>query len=406
MPLYVYNSLTRKKEKFPRQIKNLKMFVCGPTVYDYAHLGHARTYIAFDIITRYLKALGYTINYLMNITDVADKIFERAKDLKRNPRDLTREFEQAFKDDMKALGVNSIQAYERASDYIPEVIEQVSGMIKKGVAYETETGVYFEVNQFPKFGALSGLNHEELSLRRLELCSTKKNPEDFSLWRKQETGPSWDSPWGVGRPGWHVEDTAISIQKFGETYDIHGGASELMFPHHEAEIAQAETYTGKTPFVKFWLHTGLLKVNGRKMSKSLGNMILIRDALRDYSTQDLRWYFASFHYREPVIMSKSSLSKARSEFRAFSRNINPLRNSQNAVKSSRSGKLDRLTRKLEQDFRRQMNDDFYTPGALKALSAYAAQVSRIARREAMTDNSRQRAYSVCSRLMDVLGIDI
>lgn len=406
MPLYVYNSLSRKKEKFPRQIKDLKMFVCGPTVYDYAHLGHARTYIAFDIITRYLKALGYSVNYLMNITDVADKIFERAKDLNRNPRDLTREFEQAFKDDMKALGVNSIQAYERASDYIPEVIEQVSGLIKKGVAYETQTGVYFEVNRFPKFGALSGLNHEELSLRRLELCSTKKNPEDFSLWRKQQSGPSWDSPWGPGRPGWHAEDTAISIQNFGETYDIHGGASELMFPHHEAEIAQAEAYTGKTPFVKFWLHTGLLKVNGRKMSKSLGNMILIRDALRDYSTQDLRWYFASFHYREPVILSKSSLRKARSEFRAFSRNINPLRNSQHAGKLSKSRKLDRLTTKLEHDFRKQMDDDFYSPGALRALSAYAAQVSKMARRETMNDHSRKRAYSVCSRLMDVLGIGI
>jgi cysteinyl-tRNA synthetase len=279
-------------------------------------------------------------------------------------------------------------------------------MIKKGVAYETETGVYFEVNRFPKFGALSGLNHEELSLRRLELCSTKKYPEDFSLWRKEQSGPSWDSPWGPGRPGWHVEDTAISIRNLGETYDIHGGASELMFPHHEAEIAQAESFTGKTPFVKFWLHTGLLKVNGRKMSKSLGNMILIRDALRDYSTQDLRWYFASFHYREPVILSKSSLRKARSEFRAFSRNINPLRNSQHAGKLSKSRKLDRLTTKLEHDFRKQMDDDFYSPGALRALSAYAAQVSKMARRETMNDHSRKRAYSVCSRLMDVLGIGI
>jgi cysteinyl-tRNA synthetase len=337
----------------------------------------------------------------MNITDVADKIFDKARELGRDPRDLTREFEQAFRNDMAALGIKSVQAYARASDYIPQAIEQIKGLVGRGVAYETETGIYFEVNKFPKFGSLSGLGHEELSLRRLELCSTKKYPEDFSIWRKQNSTPSWASPWGPGRPGWHIEDTAISIQEFGETYDIHGGASELMFPHHEAEIAQAEALTGKSPFVKFWLHTGLLRVGNRKMSKSLGNVILIRNALKEYSPQELRWYVASFHYREPVIVSRYTLKKAQSEFRTFSRNIKTLRKNQPAPKPSNSRRMNQFTTKLEGDFRRYMDDDFYTPGALKALSKYAAQVSQMTR---VDDRSRERAYVTCSRLMDILGI--
>ena len=194
-------------------------------------------------------------------------------------------------------------------------------MIDRGVAYETDTGVYFEVSKFPKFGALSHLDREELSLRRFELCSTKKNPEDFSVWRKQDSRPAWDSPWGRGRPGWHVEDTAISMGVFGDTYELHGGASELMFPHHEAEIAQAEALTGRSPFVRYWLHTGLLTVGGRKMSKSLGNVVRIRDALKDYSAQELRWYFAGFHYREPVVMTTTGFKKARDELRSLSKDM-------------------------------------------------------------------------------------
>jgi cysteinyl-tRNA synthetase len=306
---------------------------------------------------------------------------------------------------MEALGVNSIQAYERASDHIPQMIEQIKGMIEKKIAYETETGIYFQVNRFPKFGALSGLSHEELSLRRLELCSTKNNPEDFSLWRKQTSAPAWASPWGLGRPGWHVEDTAISMQSFGETYEIHGGASELMFPHHEAEIAQAEALTGKTPFVKFWLHTGLLRVGGRKMSKSLGNVVLIRDALKDYTPQELRWFFASYHYREPVIMSKAILEKSRDEFLSFRNNIDALRSS-NLASDSKTGRLDQLTTNLDQNFRRGMDNDFYTPGALKSLSTYAVQLSKLAKGRKIDAHSRERAEALLHRLGGILGIEI
>ena len=379
--------------------------MCGPTVYDYAHLGHARTCIAFDIIARYLKFLNYSLNYLMNITDVADRIFDRAKKLNKNPKDLAHEYEQSFKEDMKALHAN-IQTYERASDHIPQMILQIKAMIDRGVAYETDTGVYFEVSKFPKFGALSHLDREELSLRRFELCSTKKNPEDFSVWRKHDSGPAWDSQWGRGRPGWHVEDTAISMEAFGDTYDLHGGASELMFPHHEAEIAQAEALTGRSPFVRYWLHTGLLSVGGRKMSKSLGNVVRIRDALKEYSVQELRWYFAGFHYREPVVMSTSVLRRARGEFRLLSKNMENFRKSPLGKNGSESKRLNELTIKVEKDFRKRMDDDFDTPDALKILTNYAANLSKLAKRQKINARSKRKAEVTFRRLSYVIGVTV
>ncbi|MGA3404733.1 MAG: cysteine--tRNA ligase [Candidatus Bathyarchaeia archaeon] len=405
MTLRIYDSLSRRKEVFPRHISNVRMFVCGPTVYNYAHLGHARTYIAFDIIARYLKFLGYSLNYLMNITDVADRIFERAKALNRNPKDLAHQYEQAFKEDMQALNV-SIQTYERASEHIPQMISQIRGMIEKGVAYETDTGVYFEVSKFPKFGALSNLNHQEFSLRRFELCSTKKNPEDFSVWRKQDSGPAWDSPWGRGRPGWHVEDTAISMEVFGDTYDLHGGASELMFPHHEAEIAQAEALTGKSPFVRYWLHTGLLTVGGRKMSKSLGNVVRIRDALKEYSAQELRWYFATFHYREPVVMTTSALRKTRNDLRSLSKDMETFRKSPQGLKAPENKRLNQLTIKFEKDFRKRMDDDFDTPNALKTLVNYAAHLSKLAKKQKIDARSKAKAEATFQRISKVIGITV
>ena len=382
------------------------MFVCGPTVYSYAHLGHARTYIAFDIIARYLKYLGYSVNYLMNITDVADRIFDRAKKLSRDPKELVHQYEQAFKEDMQALNINSVQTYERASDHIPQMIAQIDGMVKKGIAYETETGVYFEVRKFPRFGELSHLNHEELSLRRFELCSTKKNPEDFSVWRKQESGPAWDSPWGRGRPGWHVEDTAISMARFGDTYDLHGGASELMFPHHEAEIAQAEGLTGKSPFVRCWLHTGLLTVDGRKMSKSLGNVVRIRDALKDYSAQELRWYFARYHYREPVTMTDAGLKKARDEFRSVTNDMESFRKNSHSERTGKNKQLNQLTLGLERDFRSRMDDDFDTPDALETLTNHVKRMSELARKQTVDDSSMEKAEATVTRICSVIGVNI
>jgi cysteinyl-tRNA synthetase len=401
MPLRVYNSLTRRKESFIASPSGeVKIFVCGPTVYDYVHLGHARTYLAYDVISRYLKFLGYEVRYLMNITDVAERIVQRAEELKRDPLDLARQYETAFLEDMQGLGINNIEHYERASGYIPQIIAQITGLMNKGIAYETNTGVYFEVKKFPKFGRLSNQNREELGLRRLELCSSKRNPEDFSLWRKFDKGLGWDSPWGYGRPGWHIEDTAISMEHFGENYDIHGGASELIFPHHEAEIAQAEALTGKAPFVRFWLHTGLLSVEGRKMSKSLGNVIRIRDALKEHTAPELRFYFASFHYRRPMVLSVSGLRRARRELGALNRNFGAFLAGEPATGSSTGKKTETLLRKYESAFRRHMDNDFDSPKALRVLKALAKRLASLR----VDLRGKQNAAIAFRRMADVFGI--
>jgi cysteinyl-tRNA synthetase len=402
VPLRVYNSLTRRKEPFDMEPgSTVKFFVCGPTVYDYAHLGHARTYVAFDIIARYLEFLGYHVRYLMNITDVADRLIERAAQSKKEPLPLAREYEHAFLENMKALGITNVEGYYRASDYIPQITAQIRGLIEKGMAYQTETGVYFEVNKYPKFGQLSGLNRDELGLRRLELCSSKKNTEDFSLWRRHNAGLRWESPWGDGRPGWHVEDTAISITNFGDTYDMHGGASELIFPHHEAEIAQAEALTGKAPFVKFWLHTGLLTMKGRKMSKSLGNVIPIREALSQYTAEELRYYFASFHYRDQVNVSDSALKRARKDLRYIRKNLQIFQNSHSAPR--KAIKTSVMVQRAESDFRNCMDDDFDTPKALAVLRNFSEKLSRLDK-VGIDDRSKMIAGQAFRRMSNIVGI--
>jgi cysteinyl-tRNA synthetase len=381
----------------------VKVFVCGPTVYDYAHLGHARTYLAFDIITRYLKFLGYNVRYVMNITDVADRLIERAEQSKKEPLELAREYERAFLEDMSALGISNVERYERASDYIPQIKEQIKGLMQNGFAYQTETGVYFEVRKFPAFGQLSGLTSEELGLRRIELCSSKKTPEDFSLWRRHDSGLRWDSPWGYGRPGWHVEDTAISMTHFGNSYDVHGGASELVFPHHEAEIAQAEALTGKAPFVRFWLHTGLLTVRGRKMSKSLGNVIQIREALQKYTASELRYYFASFHYREQVRVSDSALKRASSQLKRIQKNLNIFQNLRPTARTRGDAKVATLVQRAEAKFRRYMDHDFNSPRALEVLANLSEDLSRLGNTR-LTESSKKSASGIFQRMADVLGI--
>jgi cysteinyl-tRNA synthetase len=381
----------------------VKFFVCGPTVYDYIHLGHARTFIAFDIITRYLQFSGYHVRYLMNITDVADRLVERAEKLRKDPLELAREYERAFLDDMRALGITNVERYERASDYIPQIITQIRGLIDKGLAYQTETGVYFQVEKFLKFGQLSGQTKEELGLRRLELCSSKMNPEDFSLWRRHDAGLLWNSPWGNGRPGWHVEDTAISITHFGETYHMHGGASELIFPHHEAEIAQAESLTGKVPFVRFWLHTGLLATKGRKMSKSLGNVIHVRDALDQYTAAELRYYFASFHYRDQVNTSDSSLKKASSRLKYIQENFKAFHNLHSTGGSTGGAKLHLLIHNAESNFRNHMDNDFDTPKALAVLRSLSRRLSKLGKK-GLNQRSKESAEQAFRSMADVFGI--
>lgn len=380
MVFRIYNTLSRKKEVFRPILGNrVNMFVCGPTTYDLSHLGHARTYISYDIISQYLRYKGYSLFYVMNITDIDDKIIYRAKNIGTDPIELARDYERHFYEDMATLGIRSINLYARASEHLPEIIDQVKTLIDKGCAYETETGVYYDITQFKDLGSLSHQTAEGIKKHRIEPESTKKNPQDFALWKKrglEEMG--WDSPWGRGRPGWHIEDTAITIHYFGPQYDIHGGAIELVFPHHEAEIAQAEAATGRKPLVKYWVHTGILNVDGKKMSKSLGNFVTIRDILKRHNLEVLRFFFASTHYRSTIDFNERSLEQAKRNLQTLRyalsniQKITPRRE----IKKSDEELLEKKVLRCLEKFIKAMDDDFNSPIALTALFKLANNVNK------------------------------
>ena len=312
----IYSTMSREKEELNTLFEDkIKLFVCGPTVYDDAHIGHGRTYISFDTIKRYLEFKGYSVFYLQNITDIDDKIINRAKESGVDSKLLAKKFEKRFIEDMAALNVKSVNYFARATDHMEEILDQIQRLIDKGFAYVTETGVYFEVAKFKDYGKLANRKIEELETHRIDIDSSKKSPNDFALWKNREAEefagePVWDSPWGKGRPGWHIEDTAITEKYFGPQYDIHGGGLDLIFPHHDSEIAQMEAVSGKEPLVQYWMHTGFLNVSGEKMSKSLGNFITIRDLLKEYSGETFRLFVLATHYRSPIDFSEVSLHQA------------------------------------------------------------------------------------------------
>ncbi|MGA2122279.1 MAG: cysteine--tRNA ligase [Methanoregula sp.] len=306
----LYSTLTRTTEPLVTlHPDRVYIFVCGPTVYDYSHLGHARTYVVFDVLAKYLRSTGREVFYLQNITDVDDKIINRAKEEGVSQAALARKFEREYFRDMQALGIDAVSYYARATTHIPEIIDQVKRLIARNVAYVTETGVYFNVDTFERNGELSGQESTKRVSRVTD--ASKQNPLDFALWKTGEYGEyTWDSPWGRGRPGWHIEDTAISEKYFGQQYDIHGGGLDLIFPHHEAEIAQMESLEGKHPMVRYWMHTGFLTVKGEKMSKSLENFITIRDALKTWNKDVLRYFILLSHYRSPLQATDEGLENA------------------------------------------------------------------------------------------------
>ena len=306
----LYSTLTRTVEPLVTlHPDRVYLFVCGPTVYDYSHLGHARTYVSFDVLVKYLRHTGKEVFYLQNITDVDDKIINRAQEEGVSQSELARRFEVEYLRDMKSLGIDAVSYYARATTHIPEIIDQVKRLIDRRVAYVTENGVYFNLDKFEGNGELSGQERAKRISRVTD--STKHNPHDFALWKTGEYGEyTWDSPWGRGRPGWHIEDTAISEKYFGQQYDIHGGGLDLIFPHHEAEIAQMESLEGKHPMVKYWMHTGFLTVKGEKMSKSLGNFITIRDALKSWNKDVLRYFILLSHYRSPLQATDEGIANA------------------------------------------------------------------------------------------------
>ncbi|HSQ83725.1 MAG TPA: cysteine--tRNA ligase [Desulfobacterales bacterium] len=314
MPLSVFNTLKKKKEPFnPIDPGKVRMYVCGPTVYDSCHIGHARSVVVFDVIARYLKAIGYEVIYVRNFTDVDDKIINKANQLGIESTVVAEKFIKEFYEDMDALNVERATIEPKATDHITQIIQFIEKLVNEGFAYQVEGDVYFSVEKFEEYGKLSGRKLDEMEAgARIDIDERKNNPFDFVLWKSAKPGePYWNSPWGNGRPGWHIECSVMSSEYLGTTFDIHGGGKDLCFPHHENEIAQSESFSGK-PFVKYWIHNGFVNINQEKMSKSLGNFLMIKDVLKVYHPEVIRLFLLSNHYRSPIDFTEKAMNEASS----------------------------------------------------------------------------------------------
>ena len=395
----IYSTLTRSKENLETINKNrVNLFVCGPTVYDDAHIGHGRTYISFDTIKRYLEYSGYAVFYIQNITDIDDKIINRSKESGIPAHDIARKFEKRYIEDMTKLNVTGVNLFARATDHLGEIIDQIQRLIDKGFAYESEDGVYFEIEKFEEFGKLSNRKVDELESHRQLAQTTKRNEQDFALWKKREgvDEPVWPSPWGDGRPGWHIEDTAITEYYFGEQYDVHGGGLDLIFPHHEAEITQMEAVSGKSPMVRYWLHTGFLNVNGEKMSKSLHNFITIRELLEDWDADTFRFFVLSTHYRSPIDFSKDSLHQSQKSLEKIKKFYSSL----DVEAGDAESDLEALT-VAKKEFFNSMDDDFNTPKAIASIFVLISDCKSVD----LSDNDKIAIKSFLDDVSQILGID-
>ncbi|MGO1232773.1 MAG: cysteine--tRNA ligase [Marinobacter sp.] len=392
----IYNTLTRQKEEFrPIEPGKVRMYVCGMTVYDYCHLGHARVLVAFDVITRYLRHRGYDVHYVRNITDIDDKILQRADENGESYSELTRRMIRAMHEDEARLGVLSPTEEPCATAYIDDIIAMIHKLISSGHAYEADNGdVYFAVDSFADYGKLSKKKLEDLLAgARVDVQEAKRSPADFALWKAAKPGEvSWDSPWGEGRPGWHIECSAMSTRCLGDTFDLHGGGPDLLFPHHENEIAQSECATGHS-FVHTWMHAGAIRVNKEKMSKSLGNFFTIREILEKYPPEVVRYFLVSSHYRSQVDYSEENLEEA-------GRTLTRLYHALRGVTPAKAG--DVAETDYDRVFAEAMDDDFNTAGAIAALHAVANEINQH-RRDGAEEQARQSA-AVLVRLGAVLGL--
>ena len=377
MGLKIYNTLTRKKEPFvPVNPGKIGMYVCGVTVYDMCHIGHARSVVLFDVIYRYLVKTGLDVNYIRNFTDIDDKIINRANQLGEDWKQLAERYVKEFHIDMDALGVKRPNIEPKATDHIQDIISLIAALIDTGHAYEADGDVMFSVTSFSTYGKLSGKKTEDLvSGARVEIDEKKKDPLDFALWKAAKIGePFWNSPWGPGRPGWHIECSAMSMRYLGPTFDIHGGGADLTFPHHENEIAQSEAATGE-PFAKYWIHNGFVNIRSEKMSKSLGNVLNIRDILKDTHPETLRLFLLSSHYRSPLDFSDTSIKEASvglERLYAALSSLEELERSGGEISS-----LPEELSNLEMRFREAMDDDFNTPKGLAIMFEASRAINRI-----------------------------
>lgn len=391
MELHIYNTLTRTKEKFePLRKGEVGIYVCGPTVYGHPHIGHAKSYVSFDVIVRYLRYLGYKVLYVQNITDVGhltddadegeDKIEQKSKAEKIHPMQVAEEYTKSYFEDMDAMGVVRADIFPRAAGHIIEQIQMIENLLSKGFAYEANGNVYFDVRKFADYGKLSGRSLDDmLSGSRVESRSDKKHPADFALWKKAEPGHimRWKSPWGEGYPGWHIECSAMSMKYLGESFDIHGGGLDNQFPHHECEIAQSVCSTNK-PFVRYWMHNNLVTVNGQKMGKSLGNFVTLKDAFNKYAPAVIRFFVLQSHYRSTLDFSDEAV---RASQIGYEKLINTLRNLREEIMTSSEDEGGNKSSIDLSDFRHRfiasMNDDFNIPQAIAVLFDLVREVNQL-----------------------------
>lgn len=402
----IYNTLTKKEEEFvPREDKKVKMFVCGPTVYDLIHIGNARTFTVFDIVAKYLRYKGFEVEYIQNITDIDDKIIQRAKENNIPPLEWAKRYEDEFLKDIESLGIDSVSKFAKATDHIEEVKKQVKVLKEKNHAYLIENdGWYFDLSSFPQYGKLSNRTSEmaDDAVSRIDESEKKKNRGDFALWKLSKPGePSWpDEELGEGRPGWHIEDTAITEHYFGPQYDLHGGGQDLIFPHHEAEIAQQESASGKEPFVKYWMHAAFLVNQNERMGKSKGNFTTARELIKKYPAQALRFYIASGHYRKPLDFSEKNLNQALAgsqRLAEFTRNLTH-------TQGSDTQGIYEFIAEAKTAFIDAMDNDFNTPSAIAAVFDLVKKINPLLTSGMVSTDNAQGILGFLNEVDSVLGI--
>ena len=411
----IYNSLSRQLEDFvPLNPEQVSIYSCGPTVYDYIHMGNARTALVTDIIRRYLEYRGYKVKLVQNLTDIDDKIINRAAELGVSAKQLAHRNGEAYFEDTQRLGIHAADVHPKATEHIPEMISLIQTLINKGAAYVVDGSVYYRVNQFAEYGKLSGRKPEDLLAgARVEIDERKEDPRDFDMWKAAKPGePFWESPWGNGRPGWHIECSAMAMKHLGETIDIHAGGEDLQFPHHENEIAQSELATGCT-FARYWMHVAFLKIDGRRMGKSEHNFILLRDALDHYPTEVIRHFLISAHYRHPLDYNPESLAKSEGALRRLNNCLDALKKYEGCrdeVPSSDARDRETLplqdaVQTMKSRFNEAMDTDFNTAQALGAIFTLVAEVNRsLATSDGAVAPVFAQAYQALTETCEVLGI--
>lgn len=405
MSLRIFNTLTKQEEDFkPIEDKKVKMYVCGVTVYDDIHMGHARSIIVFDMITRYLRYRGYDVTHLTNFTDVDDKIINRAAEMGMEPLALSRMYIEKYFQDVDALGVKRANGYPKASENIPQIIAMTQRIMDHGFAYKSEDGsVYFSVDKVKDYGRLTGQKLEDMQAgARVEVNELKRNPYDFALWKAAKPGEIfWDSPWGKGRPGWHIECSAMCTEYLGETIDIHGGGNDLMFPHHENEILQSEAANGR-PLANYWVHNGMLQVQDAKMSKSLKNFFSVRDVLAKHSKEELRFYVLSAHYRGPQVYSEAALEEASASLKRLHNVYHELVSAQKMAHGSDDAKD--LVDSFRSKFIEAMDQDFNTRAAISELFEAVREINKLLADGRLSSEGARSILGVLKEMDSVFAI--